>query len=263
MRYSLLISLVAVSTLTAQIPRASTGRPAVAAMGDSVASLINRLIIGGALDEKGEFETSEHFKSKRDSLVHANGKKMLLVAERDSDEFVYDADSSSLHMKLSAIGRKIDIEDEGSLPTFVIASNLVSARSYVGSNAFGVKKTIFSAKYNQYEIAMADDSGYDFPENTIGTYKTGTFDPMERDVPMTATRAKSLKPYLRFAFYGNLKDGRVLLHTESNTATISSPYETERRCMTAIFTVEEIRVVDSRTGATITDATRAINVVGP
>lgn len=245
-----------------QAPRAASGSNSAAPVrGDSIVALTSRLIAGGALEGKDESETSEHFKARMDALAEANSKPMLLIKQSDDGEFSYDPKSSKLHMTLHPIARKIHSDDDKSLAAFVLAENLASDDSGVESNASGAGKEMLSTIYNRYEIAMAGNSGYDFPEKVIGDYRIGDFDLLEWDVAMPASRARSLKPYLRFAFYGQLSDGRVLRNSTSKTATVTSPYKTEIRSLTVIFRIDEIRVIDSRTGATVADATAALNAI--
>jgi hypothetical protein len=226
---------------------------------DSLSTLISRLVLSGGLTKKGEFETSERFEARRAALLKSNSRRYSFLKEADDSEFSYDADSATLHMALTPVGRTI--QGNSATATFTITTTIIGRSSYVGTNAFGVKKTIISTRFSQYEVAMSDDSGYDFPEKKIGDYGTGEFESLERTVAMTASRAKALKPYLRFAFYGKLADSQVFLDSESTTATISSPYEHNTQREIVLFNIEAIKVVDSRTGAVVVDATTALNTV--
>jgi hypothetical protein len=226
------------------------------AKADNIVALITQLVNGGGLNEKGEFETSDHYKSKMDALRKANDKRFVFIKPSEDDEFIYDADRAVLHMNLQP-GERIAGGDD-LVPSFALSTTTISRRSYMGSNAFGVKKLITASVYNQYWIAAGKDSGYEFSEATSGQ---NTFDSLERDVPMDVSRAKLLKPYLRFAFYGRLADAHVFFDSRSTTATIESPYEHVTRYLTVLFTIDLIKVVDSRTGLPVSDCTNALNTI--
>lgn len=152
-------------------------------------------------------------------------------------EFVYDADTGMMAVQLpEAIA---SLTDQGSSSRTITAKTVFNgSRQYSARNAFNATVLVTSSKFDEYEIAMTEDSEHEIP-------------PINTEFPLSPDRARSLKPFLRFALYGSLADAHVYLNFLDTEATITDPHEVHITKFILLMNVEHIDVVDSRSGEVI------------
>jgi hypothetical protein len=77
---------------------------------------------------------------------------------------------------------------------------------------------------------------------------------------MNADVARVSKPYLRVAFVGKLAEARVYTERFRDDPTITEPRDEQRYGFYVPFVLEEVRVLDSRTGQMVSHFTPEMRV---
>ena len=186
---------------------------------------------------KSEFETTEHYESRRPKL---NSKEMVFalpIGEEDGDvvKFAYSADEQILTTEIWGLGSVVDVEGLSGrgLSSWLIKKRLVSTRQYVGENAFGVKKLILSYTYNQFHIVTSDAVN-----QLLGKYY----------LTLTGEEAKHLKPFLKVLVICTESDANVYQYYDHNTPTLSYPLDSICNNYYICVKVLAMVLVDSRSG---------------
>lgn len=251
---------VYLSLVTAQVP-ATPGaanrnpqvvpRPPVSAWKrDDIRLLTRRLIAGGGTDKKGEFETTEHFESRMASLLKNNSQKLVFVKPSEDlvrwvdpgEDITYDADTRQFTAHLRAQPASLYEDASISTDSVTIRSILLSSWDYIGKNSFGVSKRIHSSVWEDYGVAFSNDSAVEF---------SGVWDFLG---PIDPRDAKLLKPFLSIALVGTLAEAHVHIESKHSEPTISSPYERLTNSFHVLMTLQEIQVIDTRTGRVVASA---------
>jgi hypothetical protein len=167
------------------------------------------------LPVKSEFETAAEFAAR----LEANPIKLystLTTASNisigdflDYDATTYDAESKTMHITFN-IGR-IDVErDEGATTGrgHVLFEGSKNVGSYVGQNAFGVKKRITRSVSSEMCVLMKDAEGF-----------TSSF-----DVPIPVEEARDSKT-LAYLFSGKLAYPYTGTYSYRDEPTITSPID--------------------------------------
>jgi hypothetical protein len=64
--------------------------------------VIDRLLAAGAAKGKGEYETTEQYRSRSEAIVARFGQLTFLLSPRSAPDFKYDADTEEMTANLSA-----------------------------------------------------------------------------------------------------------------------------------------------------------------
>jgi len=218
--------------------QSSTPRPSPA-IGNEIAQVIASLNTAGAARGKGEYETTKEYES-RSNEVSARFGQLAFLLPADASEFGYDADKREMRLDLLS-GEVFLGEDEGdrSVGSFCLKRRLVRTGTYVGSNVFGVSRRIQSSVYAEHGIAISPDSPISIDRSTGG----GTF-----TFPLEVPVARSLKPFLRVVLAGPIAKARVYKTKEHQSPNIDDPYEMTSNGLYILLLLEEVRVIDVRSG---------------
>ena len=139
-------------------------------------------------------------------------------------------------------------ESYGPPESVPLTSERVRSGSYVGTNAFGAKTVIQSRTEFERGVIIRpssrivqtlkkDDTAYEYGVASYGF----TF-------PLEITRARAVKSFLRALAVGKLAEARVYKGHEHFEATVDSPSEVRRDGVFLPFLVDEVRIVDIRSG---------------
>ena len=220
-------------------PSAATSRPSPA-IGNNIIQVIDSLIAAGARKGKGEFETTDEYQSRQKALTARCGQLSFLVPDA---KFAYDADQAEMKVGVS-MSQDILGDATSAWSTVDLSSKLVRNTSYSGTNAYGARTLIHSRTYFDHGIALTPESSNFFsfendPKNAEPTF------------PMQGGEARLLKPFLRVLLVGKLAEARVYDVQRTNSATLDYPYELKCSGLFIPFRLEEVRVVDIRSGKSI------------
>jgi hypothetical protein len=187
----------------------------------------------GVGSKKGEFETTEQFQSRvgavaADALARNNLSADDVAITVNIPDFAieYNADSKILKVgsKYTGLLSTSSIYNSSSTEKFTYYINAFEGYndkaigSYVGSNAFGVKKQIFKVKANSVGLIVPNLSSMGWP----GGYgdQTVTLTGVSPDAAMGA------KSNLAVLFVGALQAPYVETGVDNDSPTIQKPLET-------------------------------------
>jgi hypothetical protein len=225
----------------------SAGTPRPAAIGNSIVQVIDSLVAAGAAKGKGEFENTKDFDLRISAISSRYGQLTFLLPKESTATFEYDADAGEMTVALSAEA-EFDGSENYNIRAFLL-SGLVRNASYIGKNPYGIKTAFRKRNYFQYGVRIGSDSpvlaGMSKDDNTaVAVYKF-TF-------PCDAISARATKPYLRAVVIGSLVEAQVYQSSEP-LDLFSAVSEAEVNVLYVPFLVQEIRVVDIRSGKLIAE----------
>lgn len=206
---------------------------------DSIQTVISRLIAGGGRKEKGEFETSGHFEAAQAALLKANSGRYIFLKDvtPGATDFSYDADSGTMRGYLEEGSSRLTDEPSGSR-TITLKSIPTGSRRYPAKNAFNASVVVIASTFDDFEIAMTDE-----PRRLNS--------PIHMEFAISPERARMLKPFLRFALFGTLADAHVYKDSLDTEAKFDDPHELHVTRLILLMNIEQIDVVDSRTGKVV------------
>lgn len=176
--------------------------------------------------KRGEFETTADYEGKFAPALEKIAAKARAMSDQDrvilafpikSSSLSYDADKkqltigSTISRYIGLLPSKWALGAEGYIPT---ASKRVGASTYVGSNAFGVKKDVV-------KIATMD-TGVLVPGKAISGWPT-EFSAITRTMPPNEAMAAKSNMYVIMA--GRIQPPFVVSGEAYRGATISAPIE--------------------------------------
>ena len=193
-----------------------------------------------ALKEKGEFESSSTFETRRAGFLNRpfygdlspNDYFGFVVPSGDiisSPEFKYDADTQTLAITLEGHSKElIEFKKLIELPiteyvphlldTILIRRTAVNhGKSYMASNAFGAKVRVHEASWDEYGIAF-EPASWLFPSPSGSpsfTYK----------LKMTPDEARALEPYAKLMLICRLAEPWLKSSAGGGDATFDEPYQ--------------------------------------
>ena len=179
---------------------------------------------------KGEFETSQEYSARyakwRKQGAWTTGRLIALSVPQPSnhDQFSvrYDADGQMMHVEVKP-GYQC-----GPGHGLAIASSLRDAGSYVGSNAFGVKKSIKKSLLNVHCI-------FGIPHETVS-------------FPMDREKAKREKASIRAILIGRIVEPFLESSSDYHSPTVTEPHETAYKFVGLKFDLKEVWAYNSVTG---------------
>jgi hypothetical protein len=203
-----------------------------------------RTVIASFPEPKTEFETTDQYQNRLDSFIAQHQQQYVFVNDpkednhEDMGDFKYDADDEAIYrtIKLYSSG------DDGR--SILLRSKLIDRGSYVGSNAFGVRKLVTKWDQTNYELSVTTKSEFfvndDLYNDFIWLIKI--------KVPMIASEAAAAKNYLRIALVCTLV-GSDIVHTDTyRGATITDPTEVHLHDRGLPVVINKVLIFDSRTG---------------
>jgi hypothetical protein len=231
-----------------------TRQPSV--LGDNISQLIDRVILAGGKKGKDEFETTEQYDARRNEAKTVTAKlgTLVFVLPPDTLDLIYSADAQEMRIKLTATHKSLFFDGGGltSGNTFIVRSTQISKSSYVGTNAFGVKKSIESTVFRNHGVFVAQGSTVTLNERSNAA--TFTFS-------MDIEEARVSKRFLRVALVGKLVEWRVYSVEDGHSPTVEEPWDSFTTGLYIPFLLEEVRVLDSRTGQVVSNFTPGMKVV--
>jgi hypothetical protein len=181
---------------------------------------------------KGEFETTAEFEERQDKwmarpilgAVKPQSRIALSLSTQTAPnqmKAAYDADGGLMTVEVSRsyCGDAVGVE---------IFSNLKDQGSYIGSNAFGVKKVIKRTSITRYCLDGVP------------------LDPMQ--FAISRDKASQEKARLKVLVVGRLREPYVKVVENYSSPTITSPYEVHSTSYVLILDVDEVWVFNGTTG---------------
>ncbi len=173
---------------------------------------------------KSEFESTVQYQTRVAGYKGPEKLAFKLFNKTDGNADVdasYDADSQVLTVDVRPPRYSFE-DDEGWSYGFLLKRDLLSTLRYVGSNAFGVKKTITRQAYAEYGVLLAADDPV-FINNffeQLGEQRARFL------IRMKPVDAAAVKGTLRAVLVCAIAKPKVFQDTTHETPTIASPYET-------------------------------------
>jgi hypothetical protein len=191
---------------------------------------------------KSEYETSEAWNSRSEKLKarpligSASMLSQFAFQAYDVDAF-YNADAETISVTVSPVDALYDKMNGIPLPAFrsILGwKNIAQLGSFVGSNAFGVKRRI-RAEVEQFYFMT-------FPETQLNLADTFTIE------NVGAERARLIKPQIRVLIVGKLQEPYMGVSSDQIDATLSDPVQTTSHDLYLYFKPEAIWFYNLRTG---------------
>lgn len=225
---------------------ASTGASAKAMVGDNIVALFRAVQASGSAGAKSEFESTAQYEARLASWKGGT-KKYVFVLDKEEQSpldayytFEYDADAEEMHLTVGSNYLAGDTIQLRSIRTVI--------GTYVGTNAFGVKKTITRIVEYSYYVNLSSSSPFKlFSKDEYGI----SFEPAKFAWTMDPVAARASKAALRIAVVGAVPSPEATEETRLTEPTTSRPREVLVYSRTLPFSLEELRVLNSRTGATV------------
>jgi hypothetical protein len=226
--------------------------------GHDIVAIYNAINRSPFLKEKGEFETSSEFETRRakaviDHPIYANirfsGYLGFIVTEDPvygGLGFEYDADTQTFSATLGTGGLKSfeRLTSGASLKTVVVRRLKRNHRTYIGSNTFGAKIIVHEIDTDEYGVAFygADSLFRDYPSSLPAAVLS---------VTIPAEQARALKAYAKLMLVCHLSKPWLQNGTRHYDATLDSPYEIEFTEKYLQVVPDQLWLFDGRTGAVI------------
>jgi hypothetical protein len=168
------------------------------------------------------------------------------VAAKSAVDISYDADMQVLRVDVRSDTYYQEGRD-GADRGILLRSDAIPAGTYVGSNAFGVKKTITRVKFAEYGVLLPVDDPI-FIQHPFEDQAETSARFLIRAAPTTAV---TLKTTLRAALVCAIAYPAVLEETSRHKPTIAAPYETNTLRQFIPVVIRELILFDEITGKVI------------
>jgi hypothetical protein len=241
----------------------SAGTPTPAAIGNDIVKVVNSLVAAGATKTKQEFETTEEFEAQQRALASRYGQLTFVLPERrrfepgtgkETGAFVYDADAGRMLCFVGTDDRFLndfrENADYSQAPIIVLKSVLAKQGSYVGTNVFGVTRRIDTSTTIEHGIIISLSSTVrSLPHAEEPVLPVAEF---SFSFPLDISQARALKPFLRVLIVGHLVEAHVYKGSMTwGAGTLDMPYNDEHKGTFLHFSIDDLRIVDKRSGKTI------------
>lgn len=182
---------------------------------------------------KREFETMDEFSDRHDKWIARNILGTLTPTSTIALVFwpaILSSDQASLEFDADNSEMTFDLKPGwcGGLGNLAILSRSKKAGSYIGQNAFGVKKVIRKSDVTRFCLEGAADTQVIFP--------------VARD------KAPLEKRLARFVLVGKLRSPYVEIAKDHSSPTIDNPYDIHWTNYVLKFDVKEVWVFSGLTG---------------
>jgi hypothetical protein len=236
------------SSSSKSTPSSTPNRPN-ARIGNDIVQVVDRLIAAGATKGKGEFETTEEYDSRRKGVAGLFGQLTFLLPRNsgfDSTPFAYDADQAQMQVHLRAMREYFHSDDDlTEVKAILLASSGTRTATTFRTGANGRRIRIDTL--SEYGIIISPQSPLPFASeepyfnNVLPSTATYGF-------PLSIAQARIVKPFLRVVIVGRLDEGRVYKESDTDPHFGDYSYDLKRDRFYIHFSVDEIQVVDVRTG---------------
>jgi len=208
--------------------------------GDDIVKLIDSLLNSGADAAKGEFETTADYESRRRALSETfTGKAFIFPLPLTEQSIVkYDADRGRMLFSISS--NLFSSNVDARLPTIAVKRKIPKSGTYTASNAFGVRKEITVGGFMEDGLVVANNSP--ISDRALQSGWEFQADPQH---------ASEMKSSLCLAIVGRVAEPRVISIPWRHAPTITEPYDSMHVGRYVPFLVQEVRVLDSRTGVAV------------
>jgi hypothetical protein len=215
---------------------------------DDIAALVQHL--SGPADKKSEFETTAEFEARRKQLLQENSRSFTFVIGIWDGDLAYDADSG-----LMLVMPHLHYDYFNFNRTLTLWAQTITTRQYAadGSNALGISRRIAVGERSEYGVAVAEASPlFRFLDDKDKFNLLVSQLPKRRwSFPIEVSAARLLKPFIRIAITGTVDGLDVYKESLHTSATMTSPVEDTLNKYYVGMSINELRVLDSRTGDTI------------
>jgi hypothetical protein len=192
--------------------------PAKAMLSDNIVAVFRAVQASGLAGAKGEFESTAQYEARLASWKGGTKKYVFLIDKDEQSEFEayytfeYDADAEEMHL---TVGCNYLAGD-----TIRLRSIRTVLGTYVGTNAFGVKKIITRMVENSYFVGLSSSSPFKlFSKDEYGI----SFEPAKFTWTMDPAAARANKESLRIAVVGTVPSPEATEETSLTEPTINRP----------------------------------------
>lgn len=208
----------------------------------NIVTVFREVQASGLAGPKGEFESTAQYEARLASWKAKGAtKKYVFAVEQGEDNYTFNYDADAEEMALT-VGNEYLVSN--TIPLRVIRTVL---GTYVGTNVFGVKKIITRMVEDTYSAELSRSS----PFQLFSKGEYGILAPAMFSWKMNSAAASANKAYLRIAVVGTIPSPEATEEQGLREPTIDHPRQSLLHSRTIPFSLEELRVLDSRTGATV------------
>ena len=237
---------------------------------DDIESLVRQLVALGS-GTKGEFETTAQFDArvqrasqpdKQYTLTYCTGlQQSSSFSIFGACDYAYDADQGTMTVYIGMEERQFK-PDYTPVPAVRIKTVTRRTEHHVGTNSFGAVVPFTSRFDEDFGVVPSQASVSWFvsleptsPEEArLGTEyaKLREMYPTSHapafSFPLGVEKARDIKASLRLMLVGTVPGLLVYREDSFDAATVSDPLEVTTRRFYVQFSVNEVRIIDSRTG---------------
>jgi hypothetical protein len=219
---------------------APVATPAKAMFSDNIVAVFRAVQASGLAGAKSEFESTTQYEARLASWKGGTKKYVFVVESNGQPDdfanytFKYDADAKEM---LLTVGSKYEVSDSVQLRSIRTVLG-----TYVGVNAFGVKKLITRMVEETYYVKLSPSSPFHLFTWAGPSWFSWGMDP---------AAARANKESLRIAVVGTVPSPEATEEKSPAEPTINRPRQVLVYSRTLPFSLEELRVINSRTGATV------------
>lgn len=218
-------------------------------LGHSAADLYSSLLPKENYFQKSDFETQATYNARLDQFSHArlsNGMRADdLFAFIITPEVSYDAETERMTVQLSSLD-SVSLAGDTSICKWLETTR--SAGSYVGSNAFGVKKIIRRVYTTRYNVVFDRPAWLDVDYKTSENYhSTGGFLLKQEPGPKALFSSRSL----RVVLIGPLEPPFISHTTDAEEPTVSDPVDLTTVVRNLHMGVTDVWLVNWLTGEVV------------
>lgn len=259
---SLLLTLLAVVACGGQThppaakprsgPKAGAGIPNT----DNIESVVRRLIASES-GEKKEFETTAQFEARQKAAlitdrryafdIETYGYTFSNGPSENRCGCEYDADTETMKARIDSHAELFADPSYSTSSAVPVRLSKRRTERHVGTNSFGAKAVFDSDFYDEFGIVLSRQS-LAWLRSLSAEKDPNPFASLSFSFPLERNRAKAMKPNLRVVLVGTIPDARVLKREFYSGATINEPVELTINKFYVTFLLNEVRIVDSRTG---------------
>jgi hypothetical protein len=231
---------------------------------DNIESVILRLVASGSREKK-EFETTAQFEARQKALmtdrryafdIETYGYTFSNGPHENKCGCEYDADTETMKARIDNEIESFD-DDPTYGPHITVPVKLSKRRTerHVGTNSFGAKVVFDSDFYDEFGVILSRES-IAWLRSFSAEKDPNPFAPLSFSFPLERNRAKAMKLNLRVVLIGTIPDTRVHKHEFYSGATVTEPVELTINKFYVSFLLNEVRIIDSRTGQTVATFTK-------
>jgi hypothetical protein len=219
--------------------------------GHDIMKVIDGLLKAAAATGKGEFETTAEYEARRRALTAPQDTLVFVLPEVAAS---YNADGGTMEVSVmperfdSDVGQQLAPSDLGKIrgDTFTLLTVPGKGGLYNGTNAMGAKRIITYLESTDYGLVITPNSLMTFNARSGAVFFSFRVDLID---------ARMLKPFLKLALVGRITEPRLYSNRIAHTPTFTEPWDTKREGLYVPFSVEEVRILDSRNGHMIANFT--------